>query len=174
MFVSWSQTSTFNSDCRRGRITHSSAGRSYGWYRTLRWSQSILNFFEIPCTACLFSHTQVVNALLTQLDKLKHRRNVLVMATSNLVKAIGRMSEILFPCDLILCSFQIPLLLTEPISYNMLTFLLEKLYTIFFGLPFVKWRRRESLRRLYALYHIYGKLMIMFSEHPNSETSSDI
>jgi SpoVK/Ycf46/Vps4 family AAA+-type ATPase len=30
-----------------------------------------------------------VNALLTQLDKLKHRRNVLVMATSNLVKAIG-------------------------------------------------------------------------------------
>jgi SpoVK/Ycf46/Vps4 family AAA+-type ATPase len=32
-----------------------------------------------------------VNALLTQLDKLKHRKNVLVMATSNLVKAIGRM-----------------------------------------------------------------------------------
>jgi len=31
---------------------------------------------------------RVVNALLTQLDKLKHRRNVLVMATSNLVKAI--------------------------------------------------------------------------------------
>jgi len=30
-----------------------------------------------------------VNALLTQLDKLKHRKNVLVMATSNLVKAIG-------------------------------------------------------------------------------------
>ena len=33
--------------------------------------------------------TQVVNALLTQLDKLKHRKNVLVMATSNLAKAIG-------------------------------------------------------------------------------------
>lgn len=32
---------------------------------------------------------QVVNALLTQLDKLKHRKNVLVMSTSNLVKAIG-------------------------------------------------------------------------------------
>lgn len=32
----------------------------------------------------------MVNALLTQLDKLKHRRNVLVMATSNLVKAIGK------------------------------------------------------------------------------------
>ena len=33
--------------------------------------------------------TQVVNALLTQLDKLKHRKNVLIMSTSNLVKAIG-------------------------------------------------------------------------------------
>lgn len=32
---------------------------------------------------------QVVNALLTQLDKLKHKKNVLVMATSNLPKAIG-------------------------------------------------------------------------------------
>ncbi|KAG8930884.1 hypothetical protein FRC01_002134 [Tulasnella sp. 417] len=31
---------------------------------------------------------QVVNALLTQLDKLKHRKNVLVMTTSNLVDAI--------------------------------------------------------------------------------------
>lgn len=32
---------------------------------------------------------QVVNALLTQLDKLKLRKNVLIMATSNLVSAIG-------------------------------------------------------------------------------------
>jgi AAA+ superfamily predicted ATPase len=32
---------------------------------------------------------QVVNALLTQLDKLKHHRNVLIMSTSNLPKAIG-------------------------------------------------------------------------------------
>ncbi|KAJ7499106.1 P-loop containing nucleoside triphosphate hydrolase protein [Mycena latifolia] len=32
---------------------------------------------------------RVVNALLTQLDKLKHRKNVLIMSTSNLVKAIG-------------------------------------------------------------------------------------
>ena len=32
---------------------------------------------------------QVVNALLTQLDKLKHKRNVLVMSTSNLAQAIG-------------------------------------------------------------------------------------
>lgn len=32
---------------------------------------------------------RVVNALLTQLDKLKHRKNVLVMSTSNLAKAIG-------------------------------------------------------------------------------------
>lgn len=32
---------------------------------------------------------RVVNALLTQLDKLKRRKNVLVMATSNLAKAIG-------------------------------------------------------------------------------------
>ncbi|KAF9779464.1 P-loop containing nucleoside triphosphate hydrolase protein [Thelephora terrestris] len=31
---------------------------------------------------------RVVNALLTQLDKLKHKKNVLVMATSNLPKAI--------------------------------------------------------------------------------------
>lgn len=30
-----------------------------------------------------------MNALLTQLDKLKHRKNVLVMSTSNLAKAIG-------------------------------------------------------------------------------------
>ncbi|KAF8318231.1 hypothetical protein DL93DRAFT_2054898, partial [Clavulina sp. PMI_390] len=30
----------------------------------------------------------VVNALLTQLDKLKHQKNVLVMSTSNLTKAI--------------------------------------------------------------------------------------
>ena len=32
---------------------------------------------------------RVVNALLTQLDKLKRRKNVLVMSTSNLPKAIG-------------------------------------------------------------------------------------
>ncbi|ESK97475.1 thyroid receptor-interacting protein 13 [Moniliophthora roreri MCA 2997] len=31
---------------------------------------------------------RVVNALLTQLDKLKHRKNVLIMSTSNLVRAI--------------------------------------------------------------------------------------
>jgi len=31
---------------------------------------------------------RVVNALLTQLDKLKHKKNVLVMSTSNLAKAI--------------------------------------------------------------------------------------
>lgn len=31
-----------------------------------------------------------MNALLTQLDKLKHRKNVLIMSTSNLVKAIGK------------------------------------------------------------------------------------
>lgn len=32
---------------------------------------------------------RVVNALLTQLDKLKHRKNCLVMTTSNLSGAIG-------------------------------------------------------------------------------------
>ena len=32
---------------------------------------------------------QVVNALLTQLDKLKTRKNVLVMTTSNIAGAIG-------------------------------------------------------------------------------------
>ncbi|KAF9519531.1 hypothetical protein BS47DRAFT_1288307 [Hydnum rufescens UP504] len=31
---------------------------------------------------------RVVNALLTQLDKLKHRKNVLIMSTSNLTQAI--------------------------------------------------------------------------------------
>jgi len=30
-----------------------------------------------------------VNALLTQLDKLRHKKNVLVVSTSNLAKAIG-------------------------------------------------------------------------------------
>jgi pachytene checkpoint protein 2 len=33
---------------------------------------------------------RVMNALLTQLDKLKHKKNVLIMATSNLVTAIGK------------------------------------------------------------------------------------
>ena len=33
--------------------------------------------------------SQVVNALLTQLDKLKHKKNCLVMSTSNLATAIG-------------------------------------------------------------------------------------
>lgn len=37
----------------------------------------------------LIYNYQVVNALLTQLDKLKHKKNVLVMSTSNLAKAIG-------------------------------------------------------------------------------------
>lgn len=46
---------------------------------------------------------QVVNALLTQLDKLKHRKNVLVMSTSNLVKAIGVLiiSSVSHPLDVI-------------------------------------------------------------------------
>ena len=34
----------------------------------------------------------MVNALLTQLDRLKHKKNVLVMSTSNLAKAIGLFS----------------------------------------------------------------------------------
>lgn len=37
---------------------------------------------------------RVVNALLTQLDKLKHKSNVLVMSTSNLVTAIGKVDRI--------------------------------------------------------------------------------
>lgn len=35
------------------------------------------------------ARAQVVNALLTQLDKLKTRKNCLVMTTSNLTGAIG-------------------------------------------------------------------------------------
>lgn len=37
---------------------------------------------------------QVVNALLTQLDKLKHRKNCLVMTTSNLSEAIGELGAV--------------------------------------------------------------------------------
>ena len=40
----------------------------------------------------------MVNALLTQLDKLKHRKNVLVMSTSNLAKAIGGF-ELTYMCN---------------------------------------------------------------------------
>lgn len=36
---------------------------------------------------------RVVNALLTQLDKLKHKKNILFMATSNLVTAIGMLKS---------------------------------------------------------------------------------
>ncbi|PPQ81746.1 hypothetical protein CVT24_003730 [Panaeolus cyanescens] len=43
---------------------------------------------------------RVVNTLLTQLDKLKHRKNVLIMSTSNLVKAIGNAYLSLLSCDL--------------------------------------------------------------------------
>lgn len=48
-------------------------------------------------SACylLTPELQVVNALLTQLDKLKHRKNVLVMSTSNLAKAIGSLDKFL-------------------------------------------------------------------------------
>lgn len=34
-----------------------------------------------------------VNALLTQLDKLKHSKNVLIMSTSNLASAIGKLDS---------------------------------------------------------------------------------
>ena len=44
---------------------------------------------KLVVPSLLTAYTQVVNALLTQLDKLKHRKNVLVMSTSNLAKAIG-------------------------------------------------------------------------------------
>lgn len=42
----------------------------------------------------LIASIKVVNALLTQLDKLKHRKNVLVMTTSNLVNAIGEWRQL--------------------------------------------------------------------------------
>jgi pachytene checkpoint protein 2 len=42
---------------------------------------------------------RVVNALLTQLDKLKHKRNVLFMATSNLVTAIGKYFSLATRCS---------------------------------------------------------------------------
>lgn len=34
-------------------------------------------------------HLQAVNALLTQIDRLKHHENVLVLTTSNITEAIG-------------------------------------------------------------------------------------
>lgn len=49
---------------------------------------SIQSIFRITQT---FICKKVVNALLTQLDKLKHKKNVLVMSTSNLAKAIGNL-----------------------------------------------------------------------------------
>lgn len=33
---------------------------------------------------------RVVNTLLTQLDKIRHKRNVLIMTTSNLIEAMDR------------------------------------------------------------------------------------
>lgn len=42
--------------------------------------------------ACRLIWVQVVNALLTQLDKLRHKKNVLVVSTSNLAKAIGQLT----------------------------------------------------------------------------------
>ena len=42
---------------------------------------------------------RVVNALLTQLDKLKHRKNVLIMSTSNLVQAIGELLPSFHPSN---------------------------------------------------------------------------
>lgn len=45
---------------------------------------------------------QVVNALLTQLDKLKNRKNVLVVTTSNLSHAIGERPLYLFVSRILL------------------------------------------------------------------------
>ena len=50
--------------------------------------------YESVCHQTEYTYNpQVVNALLTQLDKLKHKKNVLVMATSNLPKAIGPLTK---------------------------------------------------------------------------------
>jgi SpoVK/Ycf46/Vps4 family AAA+-type ATPase len=54
----------------------------------LRVSPPILIIESCHLTERVYN-LQVVNALLTQLDKLKHKKNVLVIATSNLPKAIG-------------------------------------------------------------------------------------
>ena len=72
---------------RRGRIADSCSRRRDGRNGTFGRSTGTL-----PHSTAFFSYRQlyeVVNALLTQLDKLKQRKNVLIMATSNLVKAIG-------------------------------------------------------------------------------------
>lgn len=45
---------------------------------------------------------RVVNALLTQLDKLKHRKNVLVMTTSNISEAIGEVVAAGRQCQLVM------------------------------------------------------------------------
>jgi SpoVK/Ycf46/Vps4 family AAA+-type ATPase len=48
---------------------------------------------------------RVVNALLTQLDKLRQRKNVLVMATSNLPNAIGGLSRHSHGCLTLTCMY---------------------------------------------------------------------
>lgn len=45
---------------------------------------------KVSHDVCSLRSVQVVNALLTQLDKLRYQKNVLVMSTSNLAKAIGK------------------------------------------------------------------------------------
>jgi SpoVK/Ycf46/Vps4 family AAA+-type ATPase len=56
----------------------------------LRVSSCLLTSLEpsLALTVRLLSPLQVVNALLTQLDKLRKRTNCLVLATSNLTGAI--------------------------------------------------------------------------------------
>ena len=58
----------------------------------------------------LMPSLKVVNALLTQIDRLKHQKNVLIMTTSNLAKAIGDYQfifvynlRLMNPCRFCLC-----------------------------------------------------------------------
>jgi SpoVK/Ycf46/Vps4 family AAA+-type ATPase len=55
--------------------------------RLLPSSLTRVTSLVLPCPPV--SCTQAVNALLTQIDRLKHYENVLVLTTSNITEAIG-------------------------------------------------------------------------------------
>lgn len=59
----------------------------FGYY-TVSPSPTLSRLLPITCT--LENASQVVNALLTQMDKLKSSPNVIILTTSNITAAIGK------------------------------------------------------------------------------------
>lgn len=70
----------------------------------------------------------MVNALLTQLDKLKTKKNVMVMTTSNIAGAIGE-SRAPKQYERLTVHFQTPRLSIEPTSKSMSGCHPRRLYT---------------------------------------------